>query len=61
MKTAPWITVVLFLLGLSAIAAGCWILHPAAGLIVGGALVTFIADRLDATATAGAAGPSTTS
>lgn len=50
MKTAPWLTVALFLLGLSAIAAGCWILHPAAGLIVGGALLAFIGDRLDATA-----------
>ncbi len=50
MKTAPWITVIVFLLGLAAITAGCWILHPAAGLIVGGTLVAYIAHRLDVTA-----------
>lgn len=49
MKNVPWLTVV-FVLSLAAIAAGCALLHPAAGLIVGGALGAYVSDRLDATA-----------
>jgi hypothetical protein len=51
-KNVPWLTIV-FLLGLAAIAAGFAIVHPAAGLVVGGALAAYTADRLDATAPAG--------
>ncbi len=50
MRTAaPWLTAIVFVLGLAAITVGCAILHPAAGFIVGGALASFVAERLDAT------------
>lgn len=47
MKT---ILTVVFLLGLAAITAGFTLLHPAAGLIIGGSLASYVAHRLDATA-----------
>ncbi len=50
MKTAG--LAVVFLLGLAAIVAGCALLHPAAGLIAGGALAAYTAYRLDAPAPA---------
>lgn len=39
---------VVFILGLAAIAAGFWLITPAAGLIVGGTLAALIAGVLGA-------------
>lgn len=48
---------VAFLVGLSAITAGCALLHPALGFIVGGTLLVGVAVQLDR----GAAAPTSES
>jgi len=49
MRNVPW-TAIVFLLGVAAITAGFALLHPAAGLIVGGLQLAYIATQLDADA-----------